>query len=131
MAYADSPETGLWIANLSTGTRTRIYAGTVSSLDWAQDGSKILFGGGTIRTIRPNGTLLRTVIGPRYVNNVWVSGFAHAYFNPAATHITCVGVMSLPGGGSDNDVIRATSTGGSVTNLTNTPARVEVPVGWR
>ena len=32
-------------ANLATGTRTRIYAGTVSSLDWAQDGTKILLCG--------------------------------------------------------------------------------------
>ena len=131
VAYIDSPETGLWVADLSTGTRTRIYSGGVGYLDWSQDGTKIVFGSGTIRTIRPSGTGLRTVLGPRYVNNVWVSGFAHAYFSPTASNITCVGVMNLAGGGQDNDVIRATSNGGSVTNLTNTPARVELPVGWR
>jgi hypothetical protein len=131
VAYNDNPETGLWVADLTAGTRTRIYAGSVSYLDWSQDGTKILFGGSVIRTIKPNGTGLKTILGPRYVNNVWVSGFAHAYFSPAATHITCVGIMNLPGGGQDNDVIRATSSGGSVTNLTNTPARVDLPVAWR
>ncbi|MDQ2986276.1 MAG: hypothetical protein M3R13_06080 [Armatimonadota bacterium] len=131
VAYIDSPETGLWIANLSTGTRTRIYTGGVGYVDWSQDGTKILFGSGTIRTVEPNGTTLKTVIGPRYVNNVWVSGFGHAYFSPTASHITCVGIMNIAGGGQDNDVIRATSTGGSVTNLTNTPSLVELPVSWR
>lgn len=49
----------------------------------------------------------------------------------AATHMTCVGIMNLAGGGIDNDVIRATVTGGSVTNLTNAPSLVETPVSWR
>jgi hypothetical protein len=120
--------TGLWVADLPTGTRTRIYSGAVHSLDWSQDGTKILFGaGGTIRTIKPSGAGLKTVIGPRYVGNVWVSGFAHAYFSPTASHITCVGIIE----GQDTELIRATSTGGAVTNLTNTPTRVETPVGWR
>jgi hypothetical protein len=131
VAYIDNPETGMWVANLSTGTRTQIYSGAVGYLDWSQDGTKIVFGSGSIRTIKPNGTGLKTVIGPRYINNAWASGFGHAYFSPTASHITCVGIMNLAGGGQDNDVIRATSNGGSVTNLTNTPARVELPVGWR
>jgi hypothetical protein len=130
VAYIDRPETGLWVADLPTGTRTRIYSGAVGSLDWSQDGTKIVFGGGTIRTIKPSGAGLKTVLGPRYVGNVWVS-FVHAYFSPTASHITCVGVMHLPGGGLDNDVIRATSNGGAVTNLTNTPTRVDLPIGWR
>jgi hypothetical protein len=131
LAYIDSPETGLWVADLSTGIHTRIYSGGVGYLDWSQDGTKIVFGSGTIKTVKPNGTGLKTVLAPRYINNVWVSGFGHAYFSPTSSHITCVGIMSLAGGGTDNDVIRATSTGGSVTNLTNTPALVELPVGWR
>jgi len=131
VAYIDSPETGLWVANLSTGTKTRIYSGGVGYLDWAQDGTKILFGSGTIRTVKPTGAGLRTVIGPRYINNVVVSGFGHAYFSPTASHITCVGIMNLPGGGIDNDVIRATATGGSVTNLTNTSTINEIPIAWR
>jgi hypothetical protein len=131
VAYNDLPETGLWIANLSTGNRTRIYTGVVGYLDWAQDGTRIVFGSGTIRTIQPNGKGLKGVLSPRYVGNLYASGFGHAYFSPTASHITCVGIMNLPGGGQDNDVIRLTSTGGGVTNLTNTPSLVEVPVSWR
>lgn len=131
VAYIDSPETGIWIANLSTGTQTRIYTGNVGYLDWSQDGTKFVFGSGSIRTMKSNGTSVKTVIGPKYVNGVYVSGFGHAYFSPTASHITCVGILNLAGGGQDNDVMRATVTGGSLTNLTNNPLLVEVPVSWR
>jgi hypothetical protein len=131
VAYIDVPETGIWIANLSTGTRTRIYSGGVGYLDWSQDGSKFVFGSGTVRSMKSNGTSVKTVLGPRYVNNIWVSGFGHAYLNPAGTHITCVGIMNLSGGVIDNDVIRATVTGGSVTNMTNSSSLNELPVSWR
>ena len=131
VAYLDSPETGIWIANLSTGTRSRIHSGYAGYLDWSQDGTKFVFGSGSIRTMKANGTSVKTVITPRNLNGVYLSGFGHAYFNPTGTHITCVGIVNLPGGGQDNDVIRATVTGGSVTNLTNTPSRVDLPVSWR
>ena len=131
VAYIDSPETGIWIANLSTGTRTRIYTGYAGYLDWSQDGSKFVFGSGSVRTMKSNGSTVKTIIAPKYVNGAYLSGFAHAYFNPAGTHVTCVGIVNLPGGGQDNDVIRATVTGGSVTNLTNTPSLVELPISWR
>ena len=132
VAYLDSTVTELWVADLSTGIRTRIYSGTVQYLDWAQDGAKIVFGAGTIRTIQPNGKGLKTVLGPRYIGNIWVSSFGHAYFSPTASHITCVGVMNHAGGVKENDVIRVTSGGTFVTNLTpNTPTVNELPVGWR
>jgi hypothetical protein len=127
VAYADSTGTELWVADLSTGTQTRIYSGSVYYLDWAQDGSKIVFGSGTIRTIKSDGSSLKTVIKPFYN----LSGFGHAYFSPNGAYITCVGIVNLAGGGQDNDVFRATSSGGSLTNLTNTPSLMEVPVAWR
>jgi hypothetical protein len=131
VAYTDNPETGIWIADLTSGVKTRIFTGGVGYLDWSQDGTKFVFGSGVIRTMKSNGTGIKNVIAPKYVNGVYVSGFAHAYLNPAGTHITCVGIIHPAGGGTDNDVFRANVSGGSLANLTNSPALVEVPVGWR
>jgi Tol biopolymer transport system component len=132
MAYTEVPANGLWVATLSTGARTRIYSGGCAYPDWSPDGSKIAFtNGASIATIKTNGTGLKTIIRPAYVNNVYVSGYTRAYFSPSGSYITCVGITHPAGGGTDNDVFRATSTGGALTNLTRTPSLVEGPIAWR
>jgi hypothetical protein len=47
VVYTDNPTTGLWVADLDTNTRTRIYTSTAASYpDWSPDGTKIAFSTG-------------------------------------------------------------------------------------
>ena len=129
--YIDTAVGGLSVADLAAGTSTQIFTGQARHPDWSPDGSKILFTlGSSICTIKPNGTGLKKVINPTYVDGVYWSGFGHAYFSPAGDYIVCVGCTSY-NGTPDNDVFRATSSGRSLTNLTRTDSLVEIPIGWR
>ena len=112
-------------------TQLTNYAGGSSASSWSPDGTKIVFSlNASIYTIKPDGTSLRAVITPTYSHNAYYSGFSHPYFSPTGSYITSVGFTSYNGG--QDDVFRATSSGGSLTNVTNTgyPAN-ETPVGWR
>ncbi|MBP7937726.1 MAG: hypothetical protein KA354_24055 [Phycisphaerae bacterium] len=129
VVYNGNAVTGLWVADLAANTRTLILAGNAAYPDWSPDGTKILFNRGGICTIKPNGTGLKEVIKPTYLETVYWSGFGHAYFSPTGSHIVCVGCTSHNGG--NNDVFRATSSGGSLTNLTKTDSVNEIPIGWR
>ena len=127
VVYTDNPITGLFVADMSNSTRTKIFSGLSQFPDWSPDGTKIAFHmSSRIYTVKPNGQMLKDVIKPTYVDNAYVSGFLHPYFSATGSHITCMGVT----GGTD-DVFRATSSGGSLTNLTRTPSLNEIAVGWR
>ena len=129
VVYVTSTAPGLWVANTSTGTQTRIYDGGGNYPDWSPDNTKIVFSlGSSIWTIKPGGTGLKEIIKPFYR---W-PGFGHPYFSPTGSHITCVGITDGGvGGPQSNDVIRTTSAGGGWTNLTNTPTINEVPIAWK
>jgi Tol biopolymer transport system component len=131
VAYTDGAAASLWVANLAMGPQTQIKTGNCAYPDWSPDGTKIVAGSGTVFTIKPDGSGVKSILTPRYVNNVYVYGFFRAYFSPTGSHVTCGGDIHLAGGGADNDVFRATSSGGTVTNLTNSPTLVESPVAWR
>jgi len=130
VVYNDNPITGLWVATLSSNTRTQILAGGANYPEWSPDGTKILFSaGGNINTIKPTGTGMKVVIKPTYLNTAYWSSFGHPYFSPTGNYVVCVGWTSYNGG--TDDVFRATASGGSLTNLTKTTTVNEVPVGWR
>jgi hypothetical protein len=130
VVYTDSAAPGLWIANLTTNTRTRIVSTSASYPDWSPLGDKIVFSAGsTINTVKIDGTGNKAVIKPTYLNTAYWSSFGHPCFSPNGGYITCVGWTSDNGG--TDDVFRATSSGGSLTNLTRTPTVNEVPIIWR
>jgi hypothetical protein len=126
VAYTDSANPGLWVADLVSGTRTRIYAGSTGEPDWAPDGTKLVVGiGGSVWTLKPDGSSLKQILRPKVVGPYYWSAFGHPHWSANGSYIVCVGWTSDAGG--NDDVFRATATGGSVTNLTNTPGN-EIPV---
>jgi hypothetical protein len=127
VVYTDSAVAGLWIADLVTNTRTRIVTGSPSYPDWSPIGDKIVFSSGSsINTVKPDGTGNKAVIKPTYLGSSYWSGFGHPSFSPNGGYITCVGWN-----GGNDDVFRATATGGSLMNLTGTPTINETPIIWR
>ena len=125
------PEPGLWVADLPSDTRTQIFWGCAGTPEWSPDGTKIaISSGGSIYTIRPNGTGLKEVISPTYVGGAWCHGFGHPYFSHTGSHIVCVGTADNNGAWS-NEVFRATYNGRYLTNLTESMDVHEIPVGWR
>jgi hypothetical protein len=124
LAYVSS---GLWTADLATGSRTRIYAASVGHPQFAPDGTKIAFTNGSlgISTIKLNGTGLKEIIRR---TSQW--SFVMPVWSPGGTHIACTGQAMT---GSHNlEVFRANSNGNSLTNLSNTPYPFdEWPLGWR
>ena len=46
----DDPGTGLWVADLSSGTRTQIFSGVARDPDWSPDGTKIAMSVATAST---------------------------------------------------------------------------------
>jgi hypothetical protein len=123
--------TGLWVADLTTGTRTQIYWGLAREPDWSPDGTKIAFSAGQrIYTIGPDGAGLEQIISPTKVGKAWCDCFGKPHFSPTGSHIVCVGWAEFKGAGN-NEVFRAPATGSSLTNLTNTSDINEIPIGWR
>ena len=131
VVYSDDAETGLWVADLSSGSRTQIFSGVARHPDWSPDGTKIAMSRyERIYTIRPNGTGLTEIISPTYVGGVYCHGFGYPYFSPTGSHIVCVGIAEY-NGASTNDVFRATYRGRYLTNLTGTESVDEMPIRWR
>jgi hypothetical protein len=116
VAYAGYGNLDLWVANL-LNVHTRIFAGGAYVPQWSPAGDKIAFSHGGIATIKPDGKGFTLIIRD---TSTW--SFTRAYFNPAGTHIVYTGQQSGGSLGVNMDVFRATATGGSPTNLTDTPA---------
>jgi hypothetical protein len=131
VVYNDDGWTGLWVADLSSGTQTQILSGVARDPDWSPDGTKIAFSRAQrIYTIKSNGKSLKEVISPTVAGTAYWDAFGIPYFSPAGTHIVCVG-LSEENGELNNEVFRATVNGHALTNLTGTPSVNEIPVGWR
>jgi hypothetical protein len=123
--------TGLWVADLSSGTRTQIFWGLARDPDWSPDGTKIAMTRvQSIYTIRPNGTGLTEIISPTYVGGAWCDCFGKPYFSPTGSHIVCIGVAE-DNGTWNNELFRATYRGRYLTNLTESWLINEYPLGWR
>jgi hypothetical protein len=125
-------ENGLWVADLSKGTRTHIYSGCATDPDWSPDGGRIVMGngtGGTIYTIRPNGKGLTRVISPRYIGtDYWT--FSRPCFSRTGSHIVCTGKKSIDGH-LQYDLFRADNKGRYLTQLTESSDWVERAIAWR
>jgi hypothetical protein len=123
--------TGLWVADLSSGTRTQIYSGLARDPDWSPDGTRIAMSAGhRIYTIRPNGKGLTEIISPTYVNGIYCDGFGKPHFSHTGSHIVCIGIAE-DDGAWNNEVFHATNRGRSLTMLTQSWSINEVPLGWR
>ncbi len=123
---------GLWVADLLGGAHQRIFTGSAAKPQWAPDGTKIAFSyGSSIATIKPNGSQLR-VVAAAFQN--WT--FFFPYWSPASTHLAFTG-QRQEGSQFNMDVMRATATGGSRTDLTNQPYPFNETIdtfgggGWR
>ncbi|MSU36424.1 MAG: hypothetical protein EXS36_15275 [Pedosphaera sp.] len=113
----------LWLANM-LNAHTRIYMGYEQAPQWSPDGTKIAFTHGGIATIRPNGTGFKLIIPG---TSTWI--YNAAQWSPASTHIVYTGYSNLSG---NFDLFRATATGGSRVNLTDTLSGDEHSYGgWR
>ena len=126
VAYDNS--SALWVADIFGNPHQRIYNTWVLTPQWSPDGNTIAFANSNngISTIRPNGTHLTEIIRR---TSTW--GFSRPFFSPPGSHIVFYGI-NVPTG--DEDIFRATSSGNSQTNLTNTPftpSSAEYPMGWR
>jgi hypothetical protein len=126
VAYDNS--TALFVADIFGNPHQRIYNTWVLTPQWSPDGNTIAFANSNngISTIRPNGAHLTEIIRR---TSTWA--FGRPFFSTTGSHIVCYGI-NVPTG--DEDIFRATSTGNSLTNLTNTPftpSSAELPMGWR
>ena len=123
--------TGLWVADLSSGTQTQIFWGLARDPDWSPDGTKIAMSRDQrIYTIKPNGKGLRLVISPTYVGTAYCDCFGKPYFSPTGSHIVFIGLAEY-NGAFNNEVFRATANGHYLTNLTESSDINEFPMGWR
>jgi len=124
VAYEDSTA-ALGVADIFGNPHQTIYNGYSHTPQWSPDGSKIAFTNANvgISTINPNGTGLKEII-----RRTTAYTFDRPYWSPTGSHIVCYGVNVAT---VDDDIFRATSTGASLTNLTNTPSTAEYPMGWR
>ena len=112
VAYAGSGNFDLWVANL-LNVHTRIFAGPAYVPQWSSAGDKIAFSYSGIAMINPNGSGFKIII-----RNTSAWSYSRAYFSPAGSHLVFTGQQS----NGNMDVFRATATGGSPTNLTNSPS---------
>jgi hypothetical protein len=123
IAYDDSATLG--VADIVGSPHQIIYNGLSHTPQWSHDGKKIAFTNPNpgISTISPNGTGLKEII-----RRTSTMTFDRPFWSPTDTHVVCYGFSTI---GPDDDIFRATSTGASLTNLTNTPSSAEYPMGWR
>ena len=91
---------------------------------WSPDGTKIAFTNPNpgISTIGPDGRGLKEII--KRTNTLT---FDRPFWSPTGSHIVCYGFATT----GDTDLFRGTSSGASLTNLTNTPSTAEISMGWR
>jgi len=132
VAYSNNGDTELWVGDL-LGARIRIYNGQAHMPQWSPLGDKIAFThSGGIWTIKANGTGAKRIIA-----NTSTWSFSHAYWSPTGSHLVFTGQSQVDNNQDYNqDVFRATATGGTLVNLTSTPAPVheimwEGVGGWR
>jgi len=131
VVYSDNSAAGLWVADLSSGTRTQIVSGDARHPNWSPDGTKIAMSRyQRIYTIRPNGTGLTEIISPTYLGTAYCRGFGYPYFSPTGSHIVCIGIAE-DNGAWNNELFRATYRGRYLTNLTETESVDEMPIRWR
>jgi len=129
VAYSNYADNELWVADL-LDTHTRIYNGAHMP-QWSPGGDKIAFtGAGGIWTIKSNGTAAKLII-----RNTSTWSFSHARWSPGSTHLVFTG-QQVENNQYNQDVFRATATGGTLVNLTSTPAPLheltfEGAGGWR
>jgi hypothetical protein len=122
VAYDDTATLG--IADIFGNPHQIIYNRISHTPQWSPDGNTIAFTNANvaISTIKPNGAALKEII--RRTNTYT---FDRPFFSPTGSHIVCYG-FAITG---DLDIFRATASGGSLTNLTNTPSTAEMSMGWR
>ena len=122
IAYDDTAALG--VADVVGSPHVTIYYGLSHTPQWSPDGTTIAFTNPNagISTIRPNGTHLTEII--RRTNT---RTFDRPFFSPTGSHIVCYGFATT----GDLELFRATSSGASLTNLTNTSSTAEMSMGWR
>ena len=125
VAYDNSA--ALWVADIFGSPHQRIYNTWAHTPQWSPDGNTIAFTNSNngISTIRPNGTHLTEII-----RRTSTYTFDRPYWSPTGSHIVCYG-LNFTTSPIDDEIFRVTSTGNSLTNLTNTPSVAEYPMGWR
>jgi hypothetical protein len=125
IAYDDSATLG--IADVFGSPHQSIYNTWAHTPQWSPDGNTIAFTNSNngISTIRPNGTRLTEII-----RRTSTYTFDRPYWSPTGSHIVCYG-LNFTTSPIDDEIFRATSSGASLTNLTNTPSTAEYPMGWR
>ena len=123
IAYDDSATLG--VADVAGSPHVIIYNGLSHTPQWSPDGTKIAFMNPncSIVTIGPDGRGLKEII--RRTSAVT---FDRPFWSPTGSHLVCYGVVVAT---FDTDLFRATSSGASLTNLTNSPSIAEMSMGWR
>jgi hypothetical protein len=127
VAYSNRADSELLVADL-LGGRTRIFAGNAHMPKWSPLGDKIAFTRGGIWTIKINGTGAKEVVRS---TSTWY--FNHAHWSPDGKYLVFGGQNRLE---NNQDLFRATATGGDLVQLTSSPApfleqMFEGQGGWR
>jgi Tol biopolymer transport system component len=111
-----SSESGVWVADVLSGTETKISADPGHNPQWSPDGDTIVYGDGWgLFTIKPNGKRRTRILQK---TSTWT--FIDAYFSPDSQYLVFTG-QSFESTGINHDVFRMNVNGGDLVNLTDTP----------